>query len=208
MDSVVKSVKKEKREEMMVNMMPLMMEGIDMNELMPKMMENMLKDVSADDVVDFLKKMLNDNEKLQEIGQKISQVNLMAKMMMKRYPSRFSFDETIRAIEEAAPKNNWHIPDTRDLSALWAESGVEDPPRIRILYFCNAPGGYEMTREDELKVMTVMMPMGVSVYETSEGAVEVAAMNIGMMSGMFSGTTREVLGKSAENLENTMLVIQ
>lgn len=65
----------------------------------------------------------------------------MAKMMMKRYKSKQSFDETIKAIEENAPKNNWHITDTRDLSKLWKESGVENPPRIRILYFCNAEGG-------------------------------------------------------------------
>ena len=58
MDSMVKSIKKEKREEMMINMMPLMMEGIDMNELMPKMMANMLKDLSADDIIKFLKDLL------------------------------------------------------------------------------------------------------------------------------------------------------
>lgn len=48
MDTMVKSISKEKREKMMINMMPLMMEGIDMNELMPKMMANMLKDLTAE----------------------------------------------------------------------------------------------------------------------------------------------------------------
>ncbi len=47
MDSMVKTIKKEKREEMMVNMMPQMMEGLDINELMPKMLVAMLKDVTS-----------------------------------------------------------------------------------------------------------------------------------------------------------------
>jgi radical SAM superfamily enzyme len=33
MDTMIKGLPQEKREEMMINMMPLMMEGIDMNEL-------------------------------------------------------------------------------------------------------------------------------------------------------------------------------
>ena len=49
-----------------------------------------------------------------------------------------------------------------------------------------------------------MMPMGVSVYETSEGQVELAAMNLGMMSGMFAGATEEVFGTGAKNLEKTL----
>ncbi len=138
MDSMVKSIKKEKREEMMINMMPLMMEGIDMNELMPKMMANMLKDLSADDIIKFLKNLVNDSSKLSNFATKIAEANLMPKMMMKTWKSKFNFDETIRALTESAPKNGWHIPDTRDLQKLWKEQGIEEAPKIKVLYFCNA----------------------------------------------------------------------
>jgi hypothetical protein len=52
--------------------------------------------------------------------------------------------------------------------------------------------------------MSVMMPMGVSIYETTDGRVEIAAMNLGMMSGMFSGVVQEVLNNGAANLEKTL----
>ena len=52
--------------------------------------------------------------------------------------------------------------------------------------------------------MSVMMPMGVSVYETSEDKVEVAAMNLVMMSGMVAGATEAVFGTRAKNLEKTL----
>jgi uncharacterized protein (DUF302 family) len=189
---------------MMVNMMPLMMEGIDMNELMPKMMTNMLKDLSVDDIVDFLKDLINDSDKLSSLATKIVESNLMPKMMMKTWRSKYGFDETVSALAESAPKNGWHIPDRRDLQRLWQEQGIEDAPQIMVLYFCNAEGGYSITKEDELKPLSVIMPMGVSIYETTTGEVEIAAMNIGMMSGMFSDVAKETLKKSGDNLDNCL----
>ncbi len=52
--------------------------------------------------------------------------------------------------------------------------------------------------------MTVMMPMGVSIHGPSKGEVEIAFMNLGMMSGMFTGVPHEVLKSSAQNLENAI----
>lgn len=204
MDSMVKLVKKEKREEMMVNMMPLMMEGLDINELMPKMMVAMFKDVTSEDIADYLKNTLEDKEKLQDMANKILEANPMAKMMMKKHQSKLGFDETVNALMDSIPKNNWTIPDTRDLQKLWKEEGIKEAPKIKILYLCNAKGGSEITREDELLPMTVMMPLGLSIYETSKGEVEIAFMNLGMMSGMFTGVTHEVLKSSAQNLENAI----
>ena len=49
-----------------------------------------------------------------------------------------------------------------------------------------------------------MMPMGVSIYETIIGEVEIAAMNIGMMSGMFNGVAKETFEDSGNNLDNCL----
>ncbi len=132
MDTMVKSINKDKRKEMMVNMMPLMMEGIDMNELMPKMMANMLKDLSVDDIISFLKDLVNDSSKLSNFATKIAEANLMPKMMMKTWKSKFDFDETVAALTESAPKNGWHLPDTRDLQKLRKEQGIDTAPKIKI----------------------------------------------------------------------------
>jgi uncharacterized protein (DUF302 family) len=202
MKTMVKSMKKDKREKMMEDMMPLMMEGIDMSEFMPKMMANMMKDLTADQILNFIEEIANDNEKIAKFGAIMAEANMMPKMMMKRYKSKFGFEETINALEKSAPLNNWHVPDTRDLSKLWLEQGVENPYRVKILYFINSKCGRDITNEDEMKVMTVMMPMGVSVYETSDGSIEIAAMNIKMMSGMLPGKAKQGLGKSAENFNN------
>lgn len=204
MDVMVKMLGKKKREKMMINMMPLMMEGMDMNELMPKMMGNMLKDLSAEGLIQFLKEALGEKETVKKIIQRIGEVNLMQKMMFKTYSSRFGFDETVDKLHGNALQNGWTIPDVRDLQQEYINSGIKEMTKLKVLYFCNTQGGYSIIKNDGKKAMSVMMPMGVSVYEKKDGSVEIAAMNIGMMGGMFSGEVKEVLIDGGERLETSL----
>ena len=204
MDGMIQRLPREKKEEMMINMMPMMMEGIDINALMPRMMTEMLKGVTVDDVINFLKEALKDKDKFQELVTKLKEANLMQQMMFKTYQSKLNFEETVSAINEIAPQNGWVIPPIRDLQKDYQNEGVSKMTKLKIIYFCDAHGGYEILKEDKRKAMSVMMPMGVSVYETSKGQVEIAAMNLGMMSGMFAGATEEVFGTRAKNLEKTL----
>ncbi len=204
MDIMIKSISKEKREQMMINMMPQMMEGIDIYEFMPKMMTDMLKDVTVDDVIALIKRAIEDQDKLKELADKIAQANLMQQMMFKVYKSKLGFDETVSTVAEAASINGWQIPDIRDLQREYQEAGLSDMTKVKIIYFCNPPGGYDILKDDRNKSMSVMMPMGVSIYEISDGRVEIAAMNLGMMSGMFSGVIQEVMSNGAANLEKTL----
>jgi uncharacterized protein (DUF302 family) len=128
----------------------------------------------------------------------------MQQMMFRVDTSALSFNETISSLTESARQNGWDIPDTRDLQQKYHEEGLTDMTKCTILYFCNPQGGYDILKDDRNKSMSVMMPMGVSIYETSDGRVEIAAMNLGMMSGMFSGVVQEVLNNGAANLEKTL----
>ena len=207
MDGMIKILSKEQREKMMVNMMPLMMEGLDINDLMPKMTTAMLQDLTVDDVIEYLKKTLAEKEKVAEFFGKLKEANLMQTMMFKVYKSTLNFDETVDSLEKVAPEYGWTIPDIRDIQQEYHKAGLAEMTKLKVLYFCWPQGGYKILQNDHNKAMSVMMPMGVSVYETSEGDVEIAAMNLEMMSGMFPGVTQEVLSEGAENLEKTLAVV-
>ncbi len=205
MDAMIKILSQEKREEMMINMMPLMMEGIDMNELMPRMMANMLQDITADDIINYFKETLKDKEKLNELGAKVQGANLMQQMMFRVDTSTLSFEETVSSLTESARQNGWVIPDTRDLQQEYHKAGLTDMTRCTILYFCNPQGGYNiLTGSDKSKAMSVMMPMGVSIYETTGGQVEIAAMNLSLMSNFFSGVIKDVLKDGGERYEKSL----
>ncbi len=76
--------------------------------------------------------------------------------------------------------------------------------KLRILYLSNPQGEFAVLSENKNKAISVFMPTGLSIYETSEGRVEIAAMNLDVMSGMITGAGEEVLDKEAENLEKTL----
>ncbi len=205
MDTMINMLPQEKRQEMMINMMPLMMEGIDMNELMPRMMTNMMQDITADDIINYLKETLKDKEKLNELGSKIQEANLMGQMMFRADTSALGFEETVSSLTQSAQENGWYIPDTRDIQHEFHKVGLTDMTRCTILYFCDAQGGYKiLTSNDKNKAMSVMMPMGVSIYETTDGQVEIAAMNLSLMSNFFSGVIKEVLKGGGERYEKSL----
>jgi len=205
MDAMIGSLRQEKREEMMIDMMPAMMEGIDINELMPRMMESMLQDITADDIISYLKDTLKDKEKINELGAKIQNANLMQQMMFRVDTSTLSFEETVSSLTESAQQNGWVVPDTRDLQHEYREADLTDMTRCTILYFCNPQGGYRiLTSSDNNKSMSVMMPMGVSIYETTDGQVEIAAMNLSLMSNFFGGAVKEVLKDGGERYQKSI----
>lgn len=207
MTKAVTMISKEKRKELMLEMMPAMMEGIDMNEFMPKMMASMLKNLSADAVVNFLKEALGEKETAKKILTAIQEASLMEMMMFKTYQSQLGFDETVQTLYEQALHIGWGIPDIRDIQLEYQKAGIADMTRMKILYFCNAEGGYSILQDDAHKAMSVMMPMGVSVYEKADDSVEIAGMNLGMMSSLFAGVTREVLANGAKNFEKSLVGI-
>ncbi len=129
---------------------------------------------------------------------------MMPNMMFATYKSKLGFDETVSTLEDSAKKNGWTIPEIRDLQQDYIEDGLEDMTKVKILYFCNAQGGYNILKNDAYKKMSVMMPMGVSIYETNNGQVKIAAMNIGFMSMMFSGTVKKVLQEGGGNFRNSV----
>ena len=205
MDAMIKMLPRKKREEMMINMMPLMMEGIDMNKLMPRMMTNMLQDVTADDIINYLKGALKDKEKLNKLAARVQEANLMQQMMFRVDTSVLSFEETVSSLSESAQQNGWVISDTRDLQHEYHKAGLTDMTRCMILYFSNLQGEYKiLTSGDKRKAMSVMIPMGVSVYETGDGQVEIAAMNLSLMSNFSSGVVREVLKDGGERYRKSL----
>jgi uncharacterized protein (DUF302 family) len=129
---------------------------------------------------------------------------MMPNMMFATHKSKLNFDETVSSLEASAKRNGWTIPEIRDLQQEYIEDGLEDMTKVKILYFCNAQGGYNILKNDDYKKMSVMMPMGVSVYETNDGQVKIAAMNIGFMSMMFSGTVKKVLQEGGGNFRNSV----
>ena len=131
-------------------------------------------------------------------------MSIVTKMMFTKHRSELGFDETVAAVKTSAVKNGWQVSMVHDLQKTYQEAGHEDMTRVTTLYLCNPDGGYRILQDDDNKPMAVMMPTGVSIYETQDGEVYIAGMNLGQMSIMFSGVVKEVLKEGAANYEATL----
>jgi uncharacterized protein (DUF302 family) len=128
----------------------------------------------------------------------------MNKIRFTVHESKLGFEETVASLTATAEKNGWEIPMVHDLRKTYRDAGYEDMTQLKIIYFCNPRGGYNILKDDKNKPMSVMMPMGVSVYETSQGQVYIAGMALNRMSLMYDGTVKEVLQEGAVNFANTV----
>ncbi len=65
---------------------------------------------------------------------------------------------------------------------------------VILINLYQANHAYNILKEDNNKVISVMMPCTISVYQKSNGLVYVGTMNAGLLGTMFGGTVAEVMG--------------
>jgi uncharacterized protein (DUF302 family) len=128
----------------------------------------------------------------------------MQNMMFTIYRSDLDFEQTVDTLKASAEEHGWQIPMVHDLQAEYRQAGFEEMTRATVLYFCNPGGGYQILKEDQNKPLSVLMPMGVSVYETNSGEVHIAGMDLSRMSMVFSGVVKEVLSEGAESYAKSL----
>lgn len=76
--------------------------------------------------------------------------------------TRKSFDEAVRAVEEAAAHHGFRVLHTHDVAATLAEKGFHREP-LKIIEICNARLASEVLERD-VKT-SLMLPCPITVYE-------------------------------------------
>ena len=125
----------------------------------------------------------------------------MPPMMINVHQSRQGFDETVVAVEQAvAGQPGWRVSHVFDIQANILAGGHPDMTRVKIVTLCNPHYAHRILSDDADKRVSTMMPLGIGIYETSDGSVHVSDMNIGVMGRMFGGTIAEVMGEASEDI--------
>ncbi|MCA9970696.1 MAG: DUF302 domain-containing protein, partial [Anaerolineales bacterium] len=135
----------------------------------------------------------------------VAAFKLMPKLMLQVHQSRFGFEETVAAIEEAAKSRGWKVPKVYDIQKTLQDAGHADMTRVKIVSICQPHHAYNVLQDDADKFVTAIMPCRVAVYEDGQGRVQVAEMNMGLMSQFFSPAVREIIGKSVAVEEKEMM---
>jgi len=91
-------------------------------------------------------------------------------------PSRYGFDRTVEKLIAEAERREWKIPFVHDLQQSLAKSGKSVKP-VKVIEICKPEYSGQMLERDDERIMSVMMPCRISVYEKDDGKTYVALID-------------------------------
>ena len=132
----------------------------------------------------------------------------MPPMMINVHKSPHGFDETVAAVEKAVTaQKGWKVAKVFDIQKNIVDAGHKEMTRVKIVTLCNPDYAHRILSDDQDKVVTTMMPLGIGVYETKDGGIYMSEMNIGLMGMMFGGTIAEVMGDASTDIAKMMATV-
>ena len=130
------------------------------------------------------------------------------KLMINVHQSNYGFDKTIELITGAVKGTAWKIPTVHNLQKSLIKGG-HDMTRLTIVELCHPHYAFDVLQKDSNKKISAIMPCRMGIYETKDGSVYLAEMNVSLLSKMFGGDVATAMSKiSKENKEMFKSIIK
>lgn len=122
------------------------------------------------------------------------------------HQSRFAFEKTVEMLIADAEKREWKVPAVHDLQQSLAKSGKAVKP-VKVIEICKPKYSGQMLELNDERIISVMMPCRISVYEKDDGLTYVSLINAGeMASGLPANIARVMIEASNETFEIAKIV--
>ncbi|MGB0749299.1 MAG: DUF302 domain-containing protein [Magnetospiraceae bacterium] len=122
--------------------------------------------------------------------------------MIREYPSPFGLEETAARIQanivEHGSKNGWTLSGLRSPSnAIKALGGVV--PNVLLIEACSTDYSKPILKETSTRILSILMPCTITVYEKEDGKTYIGMMNTLLMGQMFPSPVPEIMSKVAKD---------
>ncbi|MFZ4413386.1 MAG: DUF302 domain-containing protein [Bacteroidales bacterium] len=122
--------------------------------------------------------------------------------------SPYGVAETVEKLVAAAAQKDWQNPATHNLQQSLAKAGKE-VRAVQVVEICKPEYSGKMLEKSDERIVSVMMPCRISVYEKADGKTYVALLNMAAMSAGMPATILEaVQDASDETFEIVKSVIE
>jgi len=118
----------------------------------------------------------------------------MPSMMLVEYESPYDTNKTIQTISDNAKAHKWVVAGIGKLHKSVKKHGGYTLTPVYLVNLCNASHAYNILKKDKNKIISVMMPCTISVYEKSDGKTYIGTMNAGLLGKMFGGDVAQIFG--------------
>ena len=130
---------------------------------------------------------------------------LMPGMMLKEQKSAYGVEDTVARLTAAGEADGWVVSSVGKLDESVKKHGGPDVRPVRLVNLCQAQHAGKILSEDDARIVSVMMPCTIAVYEKSDGTVWVGSMNPGLLGKMFGGVVSEVMGGPVAEAQDRFL---
>lgn len=118
--------------------------------------------------------------------------------------SPFGFQETVDRLSRAIENRGWKTPALHDLQQTMKSFGKEVLP-VKVFEICHPAHSGRILEKDAERIVSVMMPCRISVFERSDGKTYVTRINAGTMAEVFGGLIQEVMTDATAEVEEIII---
>jgi len=118
--------------------------------------------------------------------------------------SRFDFNNTVEKLVSEAERREWKVPFIHDLQQSLAKSGKTVKP-VKVIEICKPEYSGQMLELNDERIISVMMPCRISVYEKEDGKTYIALVNSGSMA---SGMPDNIAGVMKSAADETIEIVK
>lgn len=112
--------------------------------------------------------------------------------------SRYNFAETVDRLKSLAEEDGWNVPAIHDLQQSLAKSGKHVKP-VKVLEICKPRYSGQMLELNDERIISVMMPCRISIYEKDDGKTYVSLLNAALMSADLPENIGMVMKEASDN---------
>jgi len=121
--------------------------------------------------------------------------------------SPFNVSVTVEKLIDAAKQKGWQNPATHNLQQSLAKSGKDVLP-VEVVEICKPDYSGIMLEKNDERIVSVLMPCRISVYQKDDGKTYVALLDMSQLTdGMTQTATKAVQSASDESFEIVKSVV-
>ena len=111
--------------------------------------------------------------------------------------SKFDFGKTVDLLIAEAGRREWNVPAVHDLQQSLAKSGKTVRP-VKVIEICKPKYSGQMLELNDERIISVMMPCRISVYEKDDGKTYVGLINAGDLATGLQATIARVMKEASD----------
>lgn len=130
-------------------------------------------------------------------------MKMLPSKMLSETVSPLGFEETVTKIEENAKAAGWKVPEKwkANFQANFKKVVGTDIGPMKLIKMCEPQAAVDILSNDDNKVLSVMMPCTVAVYQKGDGKTYIGTMNMNMLGTMFGGEVAEAVKTLAPQMD-------